>query len=113
MLTNLISNAIKFSSEGGTVRLLAESREHEFFFQVKDEGRGIPSHKQEAIFDRFQQVDVSDARVKGGAGLGLAISRKIVEEHGGRIWVESAPGQGSTFSFTLPLKVESPVSESV
>ena len=113
VLTNLISNGIKFSSEGGTVRLLAESREQEFLFQVKDEGRGIPSHQQEAVFDRFQQVDVSDARVKGGAGLGLAISRKIVEEHGGRIWVESAPGQGSTFSFTLPLKVESPVSESV
>ena len=113
VLTNLISNAIKFSSAGGTVRLLAQSRGDEILFQVCDEGRGIPSHKQEVIFDRFQQVDVSDARVKGGAGLGLAISRKIVEEHGGRIWVESAPGQGSTFSFTLPLKVKSPVAESV
>jgi PAS domain S-box-containing protein len=113
VLTNLISNAVKFSPEGGTVRLQAENQEGEILFQVSDEGRGIPSHKQGAIFDRFQQVDVSDARVKVGAGLGLAISRKIVEEHGGRIWVESASGQGSTFFFTLPLKVESPISKSL
>jgi signal transduction histidine kinase len=71
--------------------------------RVKDQGRGIPPDKLEAIFGRFEQVDSSDARDKGGSGLGLAICRSIIEQHGGRIWVQSTLGQGSTFSFTLPL----------
>jgi hypothetical protein len=72
-------------------------------FKVKDQGRGIPAEKLESVFDRFQQVDASDSRDKGGTGLGLAICRSIVQQHGGRIWVESTLNEGSTFFFTLPL----------
>jgi PAS domain S-box-containing protein len=100
-LTNLISNAIKFSPEGATVWLGVDARGDEIVFAVRDEGRGIPPDKLELIFERFQQVDSSDAREKGGTGLGLAICRSIVEQHGGRIWAESV-GDGSTFQFTLP-----------
>lgn len=71
-------------------------------FRVRDQGQGIPADKLESIFERFQQVDSSDSRKKGGTGLGLTICRKIIEQHGGRIWVESVLGQGSTFCFTLP-----------
>ncbi|MGF1569885.1 MAG: ATP-binding protein [Nodosilinea sp.] len=73
-------------------------------FSVKDQGRGIPADRLGLIFDRFQQVDVSDARQKGGTGLGLAICKSIVEQHGGEIWVESQLGEGSTFYFTLPIQ---------
>ncbi|MFN5204863.1 MAG: ATP-binding protein [Pseudanabaena sp.] len=103
-LTNLISNAIKFSSVNGKVWLTAEKKlNNEVLFSVCDEGQGIPSDKLENIFERFQQVDSSDSRRKGGTGLGLTICRKIVEQHEGKIWAESILGQGSTFSFTLPL----------
>jgi PAS domain S-box-containing protein len=71
-------------------------------FKVQDQGRGIPADKLESIFERFHQVDASDSRKKGGTGLGLAICRSIVQQHGGRIWVESTLGEGSTFYFTLP-----------
>ena len=70
---------------------------------MKDSGRGIPPDRLEAIFERFRQVDASDSREKGGTGLGLAIARGIIEQHGGRMWAESAEGHGSTFHFTLPL----------
>ncbi|MDP8909946.1 MAG: MASE1 domain-containing protein [Chloroflexota bacterium] len=102
ILTNLISNAVKFSPPGANVRVSSVRRDHEVLFEVADEGRGIPADKLEAIFERFQQVDASDSREKGGTGLGLAICRTIVERHGGRIWVDSEPGVGSTFSFVLP-----------
>jgi two-component system, OmpR family, sensor histidine kinase VicK len=72
-------------------------------FRVKDEGRGIPKDKLETIFERFEQVDASDAREKGGTGLGLAICRSIVQQHGGRVWAESELGRGSTFYVQLPL----------
>jgi len=101
-LTNLISNAVKFSPAGSTVRVSSEHRDREVLFQVGDEGRGIPADKLESIFERFQQVDASDSREKGGTGLGLAICRTIVEHHGGRIWAQSELGSGSTFSFVLP-----------
>jgi PAS domain S-box-containing protein len=102
VLTNLVSNAVKFSTPGGTVSVRAEARENEVLVSVHDEGRGIPSDKLEAVFERFQQVDSSDAREKGGTGLGLPIARSIVQQHGGRLWAESELGKGSTFSFTLP-----------
>jgi PAS domain S-box-containing protein len=102
-LTNLLSNAIKFSSPGSTVWLKAQEQEKYVLFQVKDQGRGIPSDKLESIFERFQQVDTSDARNHEGTGLGLAICRSIVQQHDGQIWVESMLGEGSTFYFTLPL----------
>jgi len=116
-LTNLISNAIKFSSPGGTVWLTVEQGQtpskflREGVFRVRDEGQGIPADQLERIFERFQQVDSSDSRKKGGTGLGLTICRKIIEQHNGRIWAESTPGRGSTFAFTLPNSVLSAVSE--
>jgi PAS domain S-box-containing protein len=103
VLTNLISNAIKFSPPGTSVQLTVEPVAGEAVFRVSDQGRGIPQDRLESIFERFQQVDSSDSRQKGGTGLGLAICRSIVSQHGGRIWAESEPGEGSTFSFTLPL----------
>jgi PAS domain S-box-containing protein len=101
-LTNLLGNAIKFSPSGGTVSLSAERDDSTITFRVRDEGRGIPTEKLEQIFERFQQVDASDARSKGGAGLGLAIARSIVIQHGGDIRAESDGKNGSTFVFTLP-----------
>ncbi len=101
-LTNLISNAVKFSPPDAAVRVSCARRDGDLLFEVRDEGRGIPADKLESIFERFQQVDASDSRDKGGTGLGLAICRTIVENHGGRIWAESEPGTGATFSFSLP-----------
>ncbi|HEX6632008.1 MAG TPA: ATP-binding protein, partial [Gemmatimonadaceae bacterium] len=105
VLTNLVSNAIKFSPAGTQVSVTVEPDGGEALFRVADQGRGIPHDRLESIFERFQQVDSSDSRQKGGTGLGLAICRSIVGQHGGRIWAESIPGEGSTFSFTLPLPV--------
>jgi hypothetical protein len=102
-LTNLLGNAIKFSLPSQAVTLSATRRDDEMLFEVKDQGRGIPADKLGVIFERFQQVDASNGREKGGTGLGLAICRSIVDQHGGRIWVESELGQGSSFYFTLPL----------
>lgn len=102
-LTNLLSNAIKFSPKGCVVEMSAQVQNDQVLFQVKDQGRGIPEDKLESIFGRFQQVDASDSREKGGTGLGLAICRSIVQQHEGKIWVESLLGQGSTFLFTLPV----------
>ncbi|RMF23177.1 MAG: PAS domain S-box protein, partial [Cyanobacteria bacterium J083] len=101
-LTNLLSNAIKFSSSGSKIWLTCHKQENNALFSVKDQGRGIPAAKLEQIFERFQQVDASDSRQKGGTGLGLAICRHIVEQHGGKIWVESVYGEGSTFFFNIP-----------
>ncbi len=102
VFTNLLSNAIKFSPPNSTVRIQAKERPRDILFQVSDRGRGIPSSKLETIFERFQQVDVSDSRQKQGTGLGLAICRQIVELHQGKIWAESSLGKGSTFCFTVP-----------
>jgi signal transduction histidine kinase len=102
VLTNVLSNAIKFSPRGATVSLSAHEVADGVVVVVTDAGRGIPADKLEAIFERFEQVDVSDARQKGGTGLGLAISRSIIQKHGGRIWAESTLGKGSTFRIRLP-----------
>ncbi|MBP5973787.1 response regulator [Brasilonema sp. CT11] len=102
-LTNLLSNAIKFSEPGKSVWLRAKLQGEHLQIEVQDQGRGIPENKLQTIFERFQQVDVSDSRKKGGTGLGLAICRNIVEQHNGKIWVESILNQGSTFYVTLPL----------
>ncbi|HEY3063481.1 MAG TPA: PAS domain S-box protein [Chloroflexota bacterium] len=102
-LTNLIGNSIKFSPAGSTIAVRGRRAADHVLLSVEDQGRGIPADKLERIFGRFEQVDASDAREKGGSGLGLAIARSIVEQHGGRIWAESTPGQGSTFYFTIPL----------
>ncbi|MEW5931170.1 MAG: GAF domain-containing sensor histidine kinase [Gemmatimonadota bacterium] len=102
VLVNLLANAVKFSPRDGLVQVLAERRGEEAVFQVRDHGRGIPPEMLDVVFDRFRQVDSSDARDKGGTGLGLPICRSIVQQHGGRIWAASAVGSGSTFFFTLP-----------
>ncbi len=101
-LTNLLSNAVKFSPPGGTVRVAAVPAGDLVELRVDDDGRGIPADKLEAVFQRFEQVDASDARERGGTGLGLAIARSIVEQHGGRIWaVSDGEGSGSSFRLTL------------
>jgi PAS domain S-box-containing protein len=102
-LVNLLGNAIKFSSREHFVTVAVSRGDGCAVFSVKDSGRGIPADQLDSIFERFQQVNASDAREKGGSGLGLAIARGIVESHGGHLWAESAPGKGSTFCLTLPL----------
>ncbi|MDZ8054698.1 MAG: response regulator [Aulosira sp. ZfuVER01] len=102
-LTNLLSNAIKFSTAGQTVWLVTAQQGNELVFTIKDTGRGIPTDKLDSIFERFQQVDSSDSRNHDGTGLGLAICKSIVQQHGGRIWVESTVNEGSTFYFALPV----------
>lgn len=105
ILTNLLSNAIKFSPADSTISVSAEidSTGSDVLFKVIDRGRGIPADKLDTIFERFQQVDASDSRNQDGTGLGLAICRSIVQQHAGRIWVDSTLGEGSTFTFSLPL----------
>ncbi|HSE06563.1 MAG TPA: GAF domain-containing protein [Methylomirabilota bacterium] len=103
VLLNLLSNAVKFTPEGGTIGLKAGRREeHAVEISVTDTGIGIAPEDQAAIFEEFRQVG-SDERKREGTGLGLALAKKFVELHGGRLWVESEPGRGSTFTFTLPV----------
>ena len=105
VLLNLVGNAIKFT-DTGEVAIKASAANGSFTVAVRDTGPGIAEIEQAKIFEEFQQADSSITKKKGGTGLGLAIAKRIVELHGGRIWVELSPGQGSTFSFTLPTKVE-------
>jgi signal transduction histidine kinase len=105
VLINLVGNAIKFT-DTGEVAIKAEANNGAFHVSVRDTGPGISSADQARLFQEFQQADNAITRKKGGTGLGLAISKRIIEMHGGRIWVESQPGQGSTFTFTLPVIVE-------
>ncbi|HET6367322.1 MAG TPA: ATP-binding protein, partial [Pseudomonadales bacterium] len=102
VLLNLLSNAVKFTPEGGRVVVRAERAEGTVEISVADTGIGIAAEDQEAIFEEFRQVGTDYARKREGTGLGLALARRFVELHGGRIWVKSAEGQGSTFTFTLP-----------
>jgi signal transduction histidine kinase/CheY-like chemotaxis protein len=106
VLTNLLSNAIKFSPSPSTVRISIGGDDQAVVLRVSDEGRGIPVDKLDSIFDRFQQVEASDARQKGGTGLGLAICRTIVQQHNGSIWAESHnqnhPGAGASLIVSLP-----------
>ena len=102
VLMNLVSNAIKFT-DAGRVSVRAKLEDGSLLVAVADTGVGIAAEDQDRIFGEFQQVDSSSTRKKGGTGLGLAIARRIIELHGGRIWVESIPGEGATFHFTLPL----------
>jgi signal transduction histidine kinase len=105
VLINLVGNAIKFT-DAGEVAIKAETNDGAFHVSVRDTGPGISAADQAKLFQEFQQADNAITKKKGGTGLGLAISKRIVEMHGGKIWVESQPGQGSTFAFTLPVVVE-------
>ena len=112
MLNELVANALKFSPRDTTIRLSAKPLEKDIgletppapmvCFTVEDQGRGIAPEKLDRIFERFQQGDASDSRALGGTGLGLALCRSIVEQHGGQIWAESILGKGSRFHFTVP-----------
>ena len=104
MLLNLLSNALKFTPEGGRIDIRAELQDGAAEISVRDTGVGIAAKDQEAIFEEFRQVGTVSKKVEG-TGLGLAISRKFVELHGGRIWVNSQLGAGSTFTFTLPMRL--------
>ena len=101
VLTNLISNALRYTDPGGQIKVLAEEQGDFMYLSVSDDGAGIPIEYQSRIFDKF--VQIKGARAVGGSGLGLAIAREIVKAHGGAIWMRSTPGQGSTFTFTLPV----------
>jgi NtrC-family two-component system sensor histidine kinase KinB len=101
VLTNLIANALRYTDTGGHIRLSATQIDGHVHFAVSDDGAGIPLAYQSKIFDKF--VQVNDERAAGGSGLGLAICREMVKAHGGAIWVDSTPGAGSTFTFSLPV----------
>ncbi|MEE8569094.1 MAG: HAMP domain-containing sensor histidine kinase, partial [Anaerolineales bacterium] len=105
VLLNLLGNAIKFTEQGEVSVEMTVSNE-KFLVSVSDTGPGLSEAEQKRIFEEFQQADSSSTREKGGTGLGLSIAKRIIEMHGGRIWVESTLGKGSTFRFTLPVRVE-------
>ena len=103
VLENLLSNAVKYSPDGGTVRISGRADGSKAVISVSDQGIGIAPEDQPHVFRRFYRVDNRLRRTTQGAGLGLFLSKALIEAHGGRMWVESAPGRGSRFSFTLPL----------
>lgn len=105
VLINLVGNAIKFTDEG-SVTLHVETMQDDFLLSIRDTGPGVPLDQQNKIFEEFHQVDNSSTREKGGSGLGLSITKRIVEMHGGTLWLESAPGQGAKFNIRLPIRVE-------
>jgi CheY-like chemotaxis protein len=102
ILFNLVGNAIKFTEEG-KVKVTVEKQKDKYLFSVKDTGIGINEKDQDIIFDMFRQVEASSIRKYGGTGLGLAICKKLIEALNGQIWLESTPGRGSTFYFSIPI----------
>jgi two-component system phosphate regulon sensor histidine kinase PhoR len=105
VVVNLVHNAVKFSPDGGEIAIRTAVDDGEVVTSVQDHGIGIPRAARDRVFERFYKVDRARLRAEagGGTGLGLAISRHVVEQHGGRIWVDSEDGVGSTFSFALPI----------
>ena len=102
VVLNLLSNAIKFTPEGGRIEVAAVEKEGSVEVSVSDTGVGIAPEDQEKVFEEFRQVGTADKKAEG-TGLGLTLSRKFIELHGGRIWVKSQVGEGSTFTFTIPV----------
>jgi signal transduction histidine kinase len=100
---NLLSNAVKFTPSGGRVDVSAMKENSDVRIAVRDTGPGIADEDQARIFEEFQQARDTNGERPEGTGLGLALSRSLVELHGGRIWVESEVGKGSTFTFTIPV----------
>jgi len=103
ILYNLLENAVKYSPQGGEIRVSVKPEEEHLAIGVSDQGIGISLSNQAKLFGPFQRLEESRPDGVGGAGLGLLVCSRLVEAHGGRIWVESEPGRGSTFFFTLPL----------
>jgi signal transduction histidine kinase len=104
ILLNLLSNAVKFTPDGGRIGVRAVRADGAVEISVIDTGVGIAPEDQEAIFEEFRQVGTDYVRKREGTGLGLALTRKFIELHGGKIGVVSEPGKGSTFTFTLPVR---------
>jgi signal transduction histidine kinase len=111
VIDNILVNAIKFSPDGGTIQLTLVDEPDQIMVQIADQGIGLPADKVERIFERFYQVDGTSRRRFGGAGIGLAIVKRIIDAHNGKIWVESEVNQGSTFYFSLPKSLQ-PTDES-
>ena len=107
LLDNLIDNAVKYSAEGTEIRISAKKADSELLLSVSDRGMGIPSEELEKIFSPMYRIEKKETDVSQGIGLGLSLCRHLVVLHGGRIWVESEVGVGSTFWFTLPVKIAS------
>ncbi len=103
ILVNLLRNAVKYSAEGTDIRLSVQRQPDTLVISVIDQGIGIPATQQTRLFQPFERLE-SAARSVGGLGLGLLVCKRLVEAHGGKIWVESKPGKGSTFLFTIPLE---------
>ena len=103
VLYNIISNALKYSPEGGTVTYRLRDRGDLLEISVSDQGMGIPKENVDKIFERFYRVDKARSRQMGGTGLGLAIAKEMIEAHGGSIWAKSEEGKGTTIYFTLPM----------
>ncbi|MBW2279008.1 MAG: ATP-binding protein, partial [Deltaproteobacteria bacterium] len=102
VLTNLLDNALKYTDAGGHIDLTIEAQDDKLEVSIVDTGRGIPPEDQARIFERFYRVDAARSRALGGTGLGLAIVKHLVQSMGGEVRVESTPGKGAQFSFTLP-----------
>ena len=105
IMLNLLSNAVKFTPEGGSITVLAHYADGLAHVAVRDTGVGIAPEDQAAVFEEFKQVGTDVTKKGEGTGLGLALTKSFVELHGGRLWLDSAIGQGSTFTFTLPLEL--------
>ena len=102
MFTNLVDNAVKYTPPGGRVEVVGGSESSEITIRISDTGIGIPEGKIPRIFERFYRVDKARSKATGGTGLGLSIVRHVAENHGGRVTVQSTPGEGSTFTVHLP-----------
>ena len=113
VVVNLVHNAVKFSPDGGEITIRTSLQDGEVVTSVEDHGVGIPRVARDRVFERFYKVDRARLRAEagGGTGLGLAIARHVVEGHGGRIWVVSEEGVGSTFSFALPISQDGAVTD--
>ena len=107
VVLNLLNNAFKFTPSGGSITVKAEKDNTSLVVTLQDPGRGISKEEQERLFEPYQQLEAERTRLSG-LGLGLSLSKKLVELHGGQIWVQSEKGKGSTFSFSIPLKASEP-----
>src|SRR5204862_7515802 len=107
ILVNLLTNAVKFTPDGGSIDVTARREPDAVVIAVRDTGIGIAPGDHQAVFEEFRQVGRDYTKKQEGTGLGLTLTKKFVELHGGRIWVESEPGKGSTFTFTIPVRSDS------